>query len=86
MRKNVLGRSLALLLMTSISACATAPSESIACPDLETYTTGDQIKAADELGTLPSGSMLEVFVRDYSRLRDQVRIICPPASASGGLY
>lgn len=83
MPKSVHGRCLALLVMTSISACATAPSESIACPDLETYTAADQIRAADELAALPGGSVLEVFIRDYSRLRDQVRVICPPPDASG---
>lgn len=83
MRKSVLGPCLALIVTTSMSACATAPS-SQACPDLAVYSGREQIAAADEMAQLPEGSVLVRLVEDYLRLRDQWRVIC--GESSSGLW
>ena len=61
------------LLTMSISACATAGSEPV-CPQLIEYTKAEQIRAADELKTLPESSIVRSkFMPDYGRMRGEAR-------------
>lgn len=63
----------ALVLLTmSTSGCATAASS--ACPREVDYSPEQQRRAAEELAVLPRDGMLRgVFMPDYGRLRDQAR-------------
>jgi hypothetical protein len=60
------------LLVTLISACATAVSS--ACPREVEYSLQQQQRAAEELSTLPRDGMVRgTMMPDYGRLRDQAR-------------
>lgn len=63
---------------TLLSGCATAHFD-VACPSLVEYSREDQVRAADELDSLPADSALGRFMADYGRLRQQVRA-CRKAS------
>ena len=56
-----------------LSACATGGSEPAPFPPLKEYSQEEQNQAADELDSLPAGSILPMFIADYGVLRAQVR-------------
>lgn len=61
------------LLLTCLAACETAPSD-VTCPSLPVYNPEVQKQAADELDTLPDGSVLaNILVPDYRVMRAGVR-------------
>ena len=64
---------LPLIAIPLLSACAQPGSEPRAFPPLRPYSPEVQAKAADELGALPPGSVLPMFMADYAVLRAQVR-------------
>lgn len=77
MRAAIWRTCLSLAVMTSMSACATAPTDPMtACPTLVTYSEREQIDAADEMAALEEGSTIAKFLADYLRLRDQLRKVC----------
>lgn len=59
--------------MSSVTGCATAPSDFHACPPVKPYDSVFLERAADELDLLPEGSAIEEMLKDYSVMRDQAR-------------
>jgi hypothetical protein len=60
------------LLTTSTAGCATAVSS--ACPREVEYSAEQQLRAANELSTLPRDGMVRgMMMPDYGRLREQAR-------------
>ena len=68
----MLPRTLAAIVLVSLSACATAPSEPGALPALVTYSAAEQARAADELEAMPEGSVIARMIGDYAVLRAQI--------------
>ena len=63
-----------LIGMLWLSACAMAGSDTRApCPPWVEYSAADQVRAAEEVGTLPEGAVLVAMLSDYAVLRDQAR-------------
>jgi hypothetical protein len=62
--------------MMLLSGCAkeTFSPVTLLCPSIVTYSAEFQIKAAEELQTLPPGSAVAELVRDYGQLRDRIRV------------
>ena len=67
----------ALAIATSLlSGCATVgsnPSIAIVCPPVVQYSREAQARAAEELNSLPDGSVIAEMLSDYAVLRDQTR-------------
>lgn len=58
-----------------LTACVTAPSESVVkvlCPSTATYDAATLSKAASEYQTLPQGSALRGMIADYKVLRNKI--------------
>jgi hypothetical protein len=58
-----------------LSACGMAGSERSGqvCPPVVDYSADEQIRAADEVDTLPEGAVVIRMLSDYAVLRDQAR-------------
>lgn len=57
---------------TLLTGCAGAGFDPAACPTPVIYSAGVMLRAAEELGFLPPGSVIgDRFLPDYSRLREQ---------------
>lgn len=69
----MLRRTLALIALLSLNACAAQSSDPGALPSLPRYTAGEQARAADELEALPEGSELARMIGDYAVIREQIR-------------
>lgn len=67
----------ALVIATSLlSGCATVgsnPPIGIVCPPVVQYSREAQARAAEELNSLPDGSVIAEMLSDYAVLRDQTR-------------
>lgn len=69
-----------LVLPMTMSLIACEPGDSnpvvvkIACLKINEYDVKTQERALQEYQALPSGSALRLFIGDYKRLRDQVRV------------
>jgi len=69
--------------MLLLTACDGINSEIVVktiCPRINEYDAATQDRALAEYNALPAGSALRLFVGDYKRLRDQVRV-CRARSA-----
>ena len=67
-------RILALLVPLLLLACETVPSDFVAvCPPVAAYSPAFEKQLQTEMASLPDSSALVVAMRDYLRLRDQVR-------------
>ncbi|RHZ91809.1 hypothetical protein D1114_19010 [Cereibacter sphaeroides] len=71
-------RRLAVLVIAtiSLSGCATAGSENgglALCPPAVEYSREFQARAADELASLPEGSIVAEMLSDYAVVREQAR-------------
>ncbi len=62
-----------MIAMLSLSACATAGSDSAPCPPVVEYSPAEQTRAAAEVEALPENAVLVGMMSDYAVLRDQVR-------------
>lgn len=67
------GLYLSALLLTT--ACTHTPVA--VCPAVVEYSEGQQAEAADELLTLPAGSILTQMMVDYGELRARLRTCAP---------
>lgn len=68
---------LVLPMMMSLGACDPGTSEvvvKIVCPTIMQYDAETQERALKEYDALPKGSALRLFIGDYKRLRDQVKV------------
>lgn len=75
-----------LIVLASLPGCATGsglfnplPGDDvkiIPCPPLVTYSTEQRDQAAEELEAISELGMIERFLLDYVRLRDQIRAGC----------
>ena len=64
-------------MMTSLGACNAENSEvivQIVCPTVNQYDRETQDRALAEYNALPKGSALRLFIGDYKRLRDQIKV------------
>ena len=70
-------RLAALAIATSLlSGCATVgsnPPIGIVCPPVAQHSREAQVRAAEELNSLPDGSVIAEMLSDYAVLRDQTR-------------
>ena len=63
--------------MISLTGCATGSSEqrsAFVCPPVVAYTREEQRRVADEVDTLPEGSVIVDWLADYMVLRGQLRV------------
>lgn len=70
-----------------VTACEPEPSEvvvRIVCLTINQYDTETQNRALAEYDALPKGSALRLFIGDYKRLRDQIRV-CRERSAAADM-
>ncbi len=65
------GPVLLLIGAAFLTGCAQVVSE--ACPQIRTYSTEVQARAADELDALPADSVLPIFIGDYAVMREELR-------------
>lgn len=68
---------LALLTMPLLTACDPTSSNvvvQIVCLRINEYDAKTQERALTEYNALPKDSALRLFIGDYKRLRDQVRV------------
>ena len=69
-------RLVGLAIVTSLlSACATVNSEPATgvCPLVVEYDAGFQARVAEEVQTLPEGSVIVEMLSDYAVMREQAR-------------
>lgn len=68
---------LILIAMLSLAGCASAPGAptiTIGCPPIATYSAAQQLRVAAELTALPpEDADLALFISDYETLRDAAR-------------
>jgi hypothetical protein len=63
-----------LIAMLLMAGCETVPSDFVAvCPPVSVYSERFQARLSDELRTLPESSNIAIIVRDYLKLRDDLR-------------
>lgn len=62
-----------MIAMLSLSACATAGSDSAPCPPVVEYSPAEQTRAAAEVEALPESAVVVRMMSDYAVLRDQAR-------------
>lgn len=62
-----------MIAMLSLTACATAGSDTAPCPPVVEYSAADQARAATEVKAMPEGAVLVRMMSDYAVLRDQAR-------------
>ena len=63
-----------LIAMLCLTGCATGGFDDPAvCPPVVEYTTTDQARAADEISSMPEGTVVVRMLIDYAVLRDQAR-------------
>ena len=62
-----------MIAMLSLSACATAGSDSAPCPPVVEYSPADQARAATEVDAMPENAVVVRMMSDYAVLRDQAR-------------
>lgn len=68
---------LALPMTLFLTACEPGSSDvvvQIVCPRINEYDVKTQERALAEYSALPKDSALRLFIGDYKRLRDQVRV------------
>ncbi|MCK1543270.1 hypothetical protein IVB12_15245 [Bradyrhizobium sp. 179] len=68
---------LVLPMTLLLTACDGTNSEvvvRVVCPTINQYDAKTQERALAEYNALPAGSALRLFIGDYKRLRDQIRI------------
>ncbi len=66
----------ALAIVTSLlSACTTVSSEPVVgvCPPVVEYDVGFQVRAAEEVQSLPEGYAVVEMLSDYAVMREQAR-------------
>ena len=64
-------------MMLLLTGCDPGDSEVVVktvCPRINEYDRETQDRALAEYNALPKGSALRLFIGDYSRLREQIRI------------
>ena len=68
-------RAVALLIvMLWLTGCAMGGSDTRSpCPPVVEYSAADQVRAAEEVGALPEGTVVVAMLSDYAVLRDQAR-------------
>lgn len=63
-----------MIVMLWLTGCATAGSDArTPCPPVVDYTAADQARAAEEVDSLPEGTVIVQMLSDYAVLRDQAR-------------
>ena len=62
-----------MIAVLSLTACATAGSDSAPCPPVVEYSAAEQTRAAAEVEAIPEGAVLVRMMSDYAVLRDQAR-------------
>ena len=62
-----------MIAVLSLTACATAGSDSAPCPPVVEYSAAEQAHAAAEVDALPENAVLVRMMSDYAVLRDQAR-------------
>lgn len=68
------GRILLLIATAFLTACAQGDFENSAgCPTLYPYSDEVQGRAAEELASLPAGSVLGDMISDYGVVRNEIR-------------
>lgn len=68
---------LALTMVLLLTACDPGSSDVVVrfvCLRVNEYDRATQDRALAEFNALPQGSALRLFIGDYKRLRDQVRV------------
>ncbi|MDP2739266.1 MAG: hypothetical protein Q8O82_11365 [Pseudorhodobacter sp.] len=73
----------AVVLMAAtifLTACAMVGSDAMpsACPPVVDYSRPQQARVADEVATLPEGTLIIGWLADYAVLREQARACRPP--------
>jgi len=61
------------LVMISLPACATAPSDPSVCPPVVEYPQDFLFRVQQELYMLPEPSAIEEMLKDFQVMRDQSR-------------
>ncbi len=63
-----------MIAMLWLSACGMGGFDTrTPCPPVVDYSAADQVRAAEEVGTLPEGAVVVAMLSDYAVLRDQAR-------------
>ena len=63
-----------LIVMLWLTGCAMGGSDTRShCPPVVEYSAADQVRAAEEVGALPEGTVVVAMLSDYAVLRDQAR-------------
>ncbi len=64
-----------VIAMLFSSGCAGVGSDVSprVCPPVVAYSQAEQARVADEVATLPEGTLIVSWLADYAMLRDQVR-------------
>ena len=60
------------LVPAFLTGCAGASFDA-SCPSLAPYSAEEQARAADELDTLPPGSVVARMMGDYAATREEIR-------------
>lgn len=69
-----LAAPLMLLLLTACDGTNSEVVVKIVCPAINQYDAETQDRALAEYNALPANSALRLFIGDYKRLRDQIRV------------
>jgi hypothetical protein len=72
-------------MMMLLGGCDPVSSEvvvQIVCPTINQYDAATQERALSEYQALPANSALRLFIGDYARLRDQIRVCRARAAKS----
>lgn len=68
------GKALLLIGAVLLSGCAQGDTDgTLATPTLFPYTQEQQDQAADELASLPAGSVIAQMIADYGLVRNEIR-------------
>lgn len=66
-----------ILLLVEFAACSTTPKTVPLCPPMVSYTPQEQQRLFNEIKTHPDLPQTHIFLRDYGRLRAEIRTACP---------
>jgi hypothetical protein len=67
----------ALMLLLSLASCGTASSDDT-CPPVAQYDRATEVRAAQDMASLPADSPLIRMMEDYSVMRAQSRLCKRP--------